>query len=424
MKPHALRRGLWLANLALAAAVVGLGVWYALEVKPAVASVVKRGKNERPKDLEAMRADYEKARVSGLKWKPEAPVSDKELYATILRADYKKKSPTHWIFSGPLPPTEIKRDKPVETGPPPPEGLDVLGKIAQVIVNPPNSTILFKFKGGKSRAFGIGDYVRLASADAERFRISKIVELDLAVYEIHYDVFGKDPDKPERSAVLSYDRSGKSKEYPPFLRVDGAATPKAPATAGGTGAAAGTGTGEGTAAEGTTPAGETPAAEGEDGSKTEIVTVARKPAEQLTLEDLKPKILENPNNKRQKAVVFDDNTYRYFKGRNVKTVAQTVKTAIAKDKDTGQVIGLRITGFAEEAPADVFDVRKGDILVSINGQKIASRADAIRVAQGLKDANIVTVVIDRRGKLVTYRVDAQDPRNRRKVRYFEGFAGG
>ena len=71
-----------------------------------------------------------------------------------------------------------------------------------------------------------------------------------------------------------------------------------------------------------------------------------------------------------------------------------------------------------------FDVRKGDILVSINGQKVASRADAVRIARSLgKDVKVVTVVIDRRGKLVTYRVDAQDPRNRRKVRYFEGFGG-
>ncbi|MDA1194598.1 MAG: PDZ domain-containing protein, partial [Planctomycetota bacterium] len=143
--------------------------------------------------------------------------------------------------------------------------------------------------------------------------------------------------------------------------------------------------------------------------------------EDLRVADLKPEILTNQNNRNEKAIVFDKNTYRYFQGRNAKAIAETIKTQEAVDQASGKVIGLRIVGFDDEAPASAFDVRKGDILVSINGQRVTSRADAVRLAESLKEATLVTVVIDRRGQLVTYRVDPQDPLNRRKVRYFEGF---
>ena len=420
MKPHALRRGLWLANLALGAAVVGVGAWYALEVRPAVASVVNRPKNARPKALEELRAEYEKARVSGLKWKPQAPVSDPELNKTILRADYKKKNPTHWVFSGPLPPAEEKRKVEEKKGPPPPQGLDVLGKVSSVITAPPNSTILFKFKGGKSRAFGVGDFVQLASSDPARFRITKILEPRPSFYEIHYDVFGADKDKPERSAVLTYDRTGDADSYPPFLRpnapqpADVPQPPDAPAAAPGDGT--GDGTGEGTG-EGTGD-GAKPEEKPEEGGATNVVKVEPvKVPDRLSKDDIE--LIEVDS--RRKIIKPKRTTYEYFKTRKAESVAKQIKTAVAKDPSTGQVIGLRITGLAPEAPTDAFDVRKGDILVSINGQKVASRADAVRIAQNLKDAKVVTVVIDRRGQLVTYRVDAQDPRNRRKVRYFEGF---
>lgn len=423
MKPHAMRRGLWLANLALGAAVIGVGAWYALEVRPAVASVVDRPKNARPKALEDLRAEYEKARVSGLKWKPQAPVSDGDLNKTILRADYKKKNPTHWVFSGPLPPTEDKTKKVEKKEPPKPKGLDVLGKVSTVIVDPPNSTILFKFKGGKSRAFGIGDWVRLSAKEEGRFRITKVLEPKPSFYEIHYEVYGRDKEKAESSSVLTYDRTGGADSYPPFLQPNNPVTPEAPLAAPGTGEGDGTGDGS---AEGTgegTGDGSGDGTKDGDGAKdgegtTEVVKVEPfKMPERLTKDDIE--LIEVDS--RRKIIKPKRSTYEYFKSRKAESVAKQIKTAVAKDPSTGQVIGLRITGLAEDAPTDAFDVRKGDILVSINGQKVASRADAVRIAQNLKDAKVVTVVIDRRGQLVTYRVDAQDPRNRRKVRYFEGF---
>ncbi|MDA1195796.1 MAG: hypothetical protein O2894_11505, partial [Planctomycetota bacterium] len=238
MKAHAIRRGLWLANLALGAAFVGVLAWYVMQVRPAAAAVADRPQNDRPADLEALRADYEKARLTGLKWKPDVPVEDKELDAVILRADYKQKSPTYWIFSGGLPPEAVKGDKPVETGPPPPTGLATLGKVLSVM-SAPSPTVLFKFGGNKTRAFGVGDFMRASEKDPGRFKLIGISEPKPRVYEINYEVYGQDATKPERTDKLVYDRSGGG-DFPSWLRpVDapaaapGAVPPAAPDAASG-----------------------------------------------------------------------------------------------------------------------------------------------------------------------------------------------
>ena len=415
MKPHSLRRGLWLANFVLGAAVLGVAAWFALKVRPAVAQVTNRPANARPAEFEKLRKEYEGQRLSGLKWKPAMPVTDAELRQVILRKDYEAKRPRHWIFSGPLPPPDTVDAGPVETGPPPPQGLEVLGSISSIIYLPPKgSVILFDFSG-KSDAFSVGDFVRKSDDDPKRFKITGVKEIRPRVFEVAYDIMGKDTEKAERSATLLYDQSGGDGGYADFLRPEGEGKGGAPAVVP-----------AGEQPKPTAEAGEAekPAAKDEKGwvkggeKEPEVVDVAGASADNLTLQDLKPEIEYNPSNRNQRAIKFDDNSYRYFRGKNAKSVAETVKTSVAKDT-SGNVIGLRITGFAEDAPADVFDVRRGDILVSINGQKVASRADAIRLAESLSPEKLVTVVIDRLGKLITYRVDPSDPKTRRSVRYFE-----
>lgn len=121
----------------------------------------------------------------------------------------------------------------------------------------------------------------------------------------------------------------------------------------------------------------------------------------------------------RRVVEFDDNSHRYFQGKNAKRIAETLKTSPVVDKKTGRKIGLRITGWEKDAPADVFDVKRGDILISINGQKVLSRSDAVRIIEKLSPENLVTVVVERNTRLITYKVDPRDPKNKRKVRYFE-----
>jgi len=415
MKPHSLRRGLWFANFVLGAAVIGIATWFALNVRPAVAKVIERKANVLPAEFDAIRKEYKAQRVTGLKWKPTAPVSGEDIKKVILREDYEKKSPRHWIFSGPLPPEAVAKVGPVDTAPPPPEGLDVLGSIGMVTGGSSNGyTIGFQF-GKKMLAFGAGEFVRQSSDDPARFKITKIEEVRPSAFEVTYEVYGKDAKKPERTGKLMYE-SGTAAQAP-FLRpVD--VTLATPAGA----------TPAGTTPAGAAPADPTKPADGEataagSGSKgdaavgpTVIDLTGR--GRELKLEDLKPDIEINPRNRNQRAVKFTRDSYDYFHGRKPKNIASTVKTNIAKDKN-GRVLGLRVTGFAKDAPADLFDVRRGDILVSIAGRKVSSRSDAIRIAEHLDPKKIVNVVIDRNGKLVTYRVDPNDPKNRRKVRYFD-----
>jgi hypothetical protein len=415
VKPHAIRRVLWLTNFALGAAVVGAAAWYGLQVRPATADVLRRPINYIPPRYDKIRKEYDKARLTGLHWKPEAPVSEKEIHAVILRADYAKKSPTHWIFSGPLPPTETKTQGPVETSPAPPQGLDATGEITFALVDPDHparSTVLFRFTDGKTiGCFGVGDFVRPDDGAPKRFRITAIQQPEPGLYVLHYDVYGKDPNKPERSGTLTCDRRKNQESFPFLRRVGEAATPAAPGTgtAGAPGATPGTPAGP-TATPGTPPGEEQP----------EVVTVPSKPDESLTLEDLHPEVLHDPANSYNRGIQFDSDTYRYLKHKGAEGIASTVKTEIAKDSN-GRPIGVRVTGFTPDAPADVFDVKRGDILVSINGQKVTSRAEAMRIAKSLDGKSLVRVVLDRRGRLITYNVDPQDPRNIRRVRYLKGF---
>ncbi len=417
MKPHSLRRGLWLANLVLGAAVLGVAAWFMLKVRPAAAKVTQRKANVRPAEFEKLRKEYEGQRLSGLKWKPEFPVTEADIKKVILRKDYEQKKPRHWIFSGPLPPADRVEEGPVDSGPPPPTGLETLGSISSVIyLGPAESVILFAFQG-KALAFSVGDFVRKTDEDPQRFKLKAVKEIRPKVFEVTYEVWDAGAKEAASTAKMTYDQSDEG-TYPGFLRPEGDAQPAAVPE----GAAPAAGTAPGgvkPTADGTKPPAKDGPAWVKGGAKgPEVVDVAGASAQNLTLQDLKPEIEYNPRNRNQRAIKFDQNSYKYFRGKNAKSVAETVKTRIAKDKN-GKVLGLRITGFGKEAPADVFDVRRGDILVSINGQKITTRADAVRLAERLSPEKIVTVVIDRNGKLITYRVDPSDPKTRRNIRYFE-----
>ena len=126
----------------------------------------------------------------------------------------------------------------------------------------------------------------------------------------------------------------------------------------------------------------------------------------------------------KKAIVFDQATYELFRGADAVAILATIKTQTAIHHPKGHVAGLRITGFQKDAPKDVFQVRRGDIVKSINGRPVRSRDDVLRIVQGLTDQYIVTVVIDRRGKDITYKFDPRDPRTRTQVQYFEGTREG
>ena len=421
-------------------AVVGVGVWFATKIRPAAAEVTDRPRNYRPPEFEKIRKKYESERQTGLKWKPAAPVSDEDIHKYILRADYENKSPKHWIFSGPMPPT---KERGPDTGPVVEEGpkhLETLGKVTTVIYNPPDKTVvLFSFTASKrSRAFGIGEWVLEESDAPKLYKITAVVEVALPAegtkkkagpkaYKIHYAVFGKDKEKPRMEGVVPYGTEG----APPWPAYLGPVVPPKPVASAATpgalpGGAAGEALGTGPGAVGAT--GEAPAAgTGAEVVATEnpgettptLIEVARLPLEKITIVDMRPEVRPNPNNRNERAVIVDDNTYRVLRSKRAKDIASTVKTEVAVDRKTGRTLGMRITGLKDGSAAGALQVKKGDILVSINGRRVESRSAAISIVEGLKPEGIVTVVIDRHGRLLTYKVDPRDPKTRRQVRYFE-----
>ncbi len=134
--------------------------------------------------------------------------------------------------------------------------------------------------------------------------------------------------------------------------------------------------------------------------------------DEIKISDLKPKFVRNTASR--KDIEFDDATYRYFRGKNARSVMESVKTNVAKDK-SGKPYGVRIVD-AGSAPADVLDLKPNDVIVSINGQPVRSRSDIIRIAESLPETTTrVTVVVDRYGRKVTFNIDPRDPKTRRRA---------
>ena len=49
----------------------------------------------------------------------------------------------------------------------------------------------------------------------------------------------------------------------------------------------------------------------------------------------------------------------------------------------------------------------------------ANPSEKINIAQKLDPDKIATVVVDRNGRLLTYKVDPRDPHTKRRLRYFD-----
>ena len=74
------------------------------------------------------------------------------------------------------------------------------------------------------------------------------------------------------------------------------------------------------------------------------------------------------------------------------------------------LIGLQITGIERGTPLEKLGLKRGDILVSIDGQRIRSWADLDSTHSGrAADAPTLRLAIDRRGLLIQVEVDCRDP---------------
>lgn len=379
MTPHRWRRALQLVNLALGGLLVASGVLLFGSEEEAEARVGRE-----------VRASYERSRLSGLRWTPVQPVTQGAMREVVWR--FRAHAPAHWPLSGPLPPRPEKHATVGAVPTAQPGLLQALGHVTMVAHDPATgSAIGFHFdESDKDRGFSPGEIIRAAEADPARFRLKAVRAVRSGLFDVEYDVLGAD-------GVAATET----------LRVD--ARDEADSEGGCIGPLPGV--------AGVEPEAKGPEAKAPEAKLPEarlVMTGAR-----AQLRALQPKTHVNPKNARDRVIEFDAKTYRWARGRGTAALTELVKTAVAVDP-AGRRIGIRITGMAKGLPADAFDIRRGDILVSINDQPVASPDDAIRIAKTLDpdSEKLVKVVVDRNGRLFTYRVDARDPQVKRKITYF------
>lgn len=439
MKPHALRRILQIGCLATGAGVIAAGSHLFMNVRPATAAWVNRegGKIEqRWRDM-AGAYDNDGRMLATQGTRQQGPVKQETVkdvflrYATSTRNPQLPRDPIWFPFVGPKAPPEVEPQPVGRTDePPPPTGIESVGKPVMVL----SRTLLFQFNGHESdgaTAISVGDYIRYSDTDAKRFRLVALEEAPVA------EVLETDGTRREilgsRIVYEALDKAGNREGdlralllRPPMdpklwdvISSGGSIAPLGTESAQGPGA--GAPGSPGVVTDGTTP-GTTDGTPGtvvvESDPGAQAITVATelsRPIEELTQEDLRPQVIEYSETER--AVVFDRNTYEYIRSRG-QAISETVKTEEFVD-GSGRVVGIRVTGFGGDAPIAALDVKKGDILKSINGRPVTSRAQAIEIAQTLREDQLVTVVIERRGRDITYKVDPQDPRTRRNIRYFD-----
>ncbi len=404
MKAHATRRSLWLLNVLLMAGVVGVGAWYALDVRKAVAAAPVPDKRTRkpPKKWVEIDKDFRKqineARTDVVK----SPVDRKRLEAVLLNPDFPKMLPPHFIFTGPRPsgifkppPTDVVEENL-------PTGLDKEGRITWMIFAGDDSTIAFRFNGAEAdKYFNIGKFVKTQADGFDRFKLVSAEQVESGYYKVHYEVYDRGKEEPVNKLILEYDRRPKVDPEGGVIRAKPkpAPAPTPEATPGGT-----------------------PVATGPDGpgpKGPEVVVIGGgdpQSVPEVRIEDLKPEVVRRSANVID--INFDDNSANYFKGRTAEKLVESVKTRV-RELPGGQS-GVEIMD-SGEAPIDKFNIKRGDVIVSINGMMTPDRESIIRVAKSIPETTTrVSIVVDRNGRKLTFNVDPRDPKTRRRAAQIGG----
>ena len=305
----------------------------------------------------------------------------------------------HWIYSGPMPPAPPAEEVVEEARAPVEDDLSKLGRIAFMLFAAPRrdqevaeETIVFwEFSPERRKAFSPGEFIH--DGDGEPRGGIKLVDVRRKpgrerLFEVHYEVYDDPDGEPVKKGVYLYDAN-----------IDAAGWCCRPGQGGPPGRRGG-------------GLRERP---GTDPGRTDTgVTGAVEPA--FVPDEPAPEPMVTYETPERARVEVDQSTFDWLRGKDADSLAKSVSTQVARDEQ-GRVIGLQITGLSSDTPADRFDVKPGDILVSIDGQPVKSRSDAMNIAQGI-DPNVsrVTVVVDRRGRMITFNIDPRDPKTRRAAR--------
>ena len=383
MKAQSVRRALTVSCAVLGLGHVGVGAYWFLQVRPAMAAPAKP-----PPWVDKSYAKYQEEK-RGSQPMSIWPVQLEELKKHITRPDLMSKESGIgvWEYVGPLPPAPRAPEKPVEATKLP-TGIESLGKLDSLVglsadglhgaylwlYSPPGAAKPKRFW------FMIGEFIHEIDTDPKsakgRFKVTKVSKPNekAFTYMMTYDVYDdptKDPVETGKTAtfnLFSEAPRGFSRD-PVKPNADG--TPGKPPVP--------------NAGPGTTPA----------------------PVAFL------PKVVASSDNSRN-VTIEDMETFRYFTETGIEKMIAEVKTEEAKDK-AGQPIGVRlVSGITKESDLGKFDVQAGDILKSINGQPTHTRSQAIDVVKKLpKDTASVTAVVERNGRDIVYTVDPRDPEVRK-----------
>ena len=370
MRARSVRRFLHATNAVLALALVGAGGWYLLDVRTAAA-----GQRAAPDWVADAHRAY-RAHVDHLTPFPVHPIDAKDLDCTTP-PDLAERGVG--VFVGPLPPEgrPTSPSAPLEASP---TRLEEIGRPTAVYWMPENgaglSTVVgWLFASGRTASVRVGEFFREGPGTAGRFRLRAVVRKDRErpVYALVYDVH----DDEAGAAVIAgresvFDLLGAVAAEPGVIRL-------APASGASGGNAPGAGPPSGDDAVRAIPSG----------------------------------IVLEPLGENRFGVALDDAGFEVLRRAAPEGLLADVRTDVARD-ETGAVRGLRFLSVPPGSWLARFDVRNGDVLVSIAGKPVHGRAEAIEVLRGLpKGTSVVRAVVDRNGRLVVYDVDPRDPAARR-----------
>jgi hypothetical protein len=391
MKPQALRKTLWIASGLLAAGVAGVVGWYALKVRPARAAPSKEVASWLDRAVKAYHAEPIRPQVVH-------PVDEKELLA-ITRPDLPRIGGKKvGAFVGPVPPDpQPEAEKPtVAAGP---KGLAEVGRPVMVMVVPPRpATFLWEHANDPKRrdVFRVGDVVPKDG----RFKVVEVTPVEDPAtgsrrFKFVYE-YEESPGKTKRDEVV-FDTKPTDAE-PTSIK-----TVPAPAAAG----SEGTG-----GVDAVRPVSRAPEAGPDAAAGTDVAPVAAVP-----VPEERPSAVKLHRERVGAATRFSFETRASYEryARDLESNLSQVKTEDALDAD-GRPRGVRITGGVGPGTlAEEFEIRPGDILVSINKRPVHSRNDVASILRSLKDVATIEVVIERNARQLFYQVDPRDPDTRRNA---------
>jgi hypothetical protein len=401
MKAQRLRKTLWLVNAALVAGVIGVAAMLVLN-KPSEAKAAPDWATK------ALAEFNTKQPVQRLK----PGVEKKDIEDVFLKPEWKDLP--YFPFVGPRIPAPRPKESAVVEQVKGPTGLEAIGKVKVMMYRPPQragepasaSSITFEFNTGtpdkpQTGVFGPGEFV-VQKGQRERFKLVDVLHPDPNVsrWKLVYDVYDDPAGKAVSRGELLVDNEPKPDGR--VLRRPGDL------------AQAPTGTAPAPGAPGATPATPTaPLATAPGGTPGVTVVGSDAPAAAPTGSssgaDWGPEIRETGPGRR--SVTITDATIERFKGQDIEKVMENIRT---EEYDKDGVKGLRLTPVGDTSVADKLTLKRGDVLISIDGKPTPNRDAAIRVARGVSpEATRVSVEIDRDGQRITYDVDPRDPKTRR-----------